>query len=442
MSEQVQRLLFIYTVQCVLGIIIAGLFYYFRRNYNRPFLGWWSIAWLAYTLSLICSMLIYLNGSGLVISTAIIFFSYLHLILIDFGIRQLKNEQRSMIMNLMVIALVLLLAIVSVVLFNDNPEAGNMRYLLRVGVKSALVGLGFVVLGIKVYRIKSFSQSFSRYFLSVAFGIYGLQLLWHSSIVVANFSGIEVNFPRTTYGLIDICSLTIIGLGMVMWMLENEHEKLERANHDLDSFMYSTSHDLRAPLASMLGLTNLGKLESSDPVAQEYFSRIETRVKKLDSIVGDILTHSKGLKQPVATEPVDVCGMVQAIFNEIRYINPRVVLNVTAINCTIRTDRFQLRIILHNLLVNAIKYQHSDETSPSITVRIHDEHIIVSDNGIGISDEALPHIFDMFYRASNQHEGSGLGLYIAREAAKRIDASITAESTPTQGSRFTVSFYS
>ena len=106
------------------------------------------------------------------------------------------------------------------------------------------------------------------------------------------------------------------------------------------------------------------------------------------------------------------------------------------------SDKSQLKIILNNLLANAVKYHDLEKADPYIKVTFkksgNNVAIAVEDNGKGISEDHQEKIFEMFYRASTDSDGSGLGLFIVREAAKKIGGKIELNSVPTQGSTFTL----
>ncbi|HEX8545812.1 MAG TPA: HAMP domain-containing sensor histidine kinase, partial [Cytophagaceae bacterium] len=106
------------------------------------------------------------------------------------------------------------------------------------------------------------------------------------------------------------------------------------------------------------------------------------------------------------------------------------------------SDAVRLRIILNNIISNAIKYHRVDQPTPTITIDINIEselsYIIVQDNGMGIGEKDLAKVFDMFYRASNESEGSGLGLYLVKSTVEKLNGSINVESTIGKGTTFKI----
>jgi PAS domain S-box-containing protein len=227
-----------------------------------------------------------------------------------------------------------------------------------------------------------------------------------------------------------------------------EQKKIERElkirNTELDNFVYKVSHDLRAPLSSILGLVNLANMPGNDDNPGTYITLIGRKVEQLDHFIGDVLSHSKNLKQDVTIEKVDVKQIVANTFTDLSYLR-----NVELIHKEIDIegsefycDRWRLAEIFRNLISNAIKYRRMDIEKPmvKVTVRITDTEadISFSDNGIGIEPDKLLNIFEMFYRASTQSDGSGLGLYIVKNAVEKLGGQIDVFSRPLQGTEFKI----
>ncbi len=443
-NADLERLIYIYTAQILLSLIISALFYFYYRNYNRPFLKWWSISWAAYTLFYIFSISLTVFGIGFS-SFGIILFSYLQVLFLIIGVNEFSTQKKLNHQLSIGFVLVFFFSLASYYLFKNDPEAGNYRYVIRVGIKSLLIGFGFAWVAVKILFSNAFKKSFSKLFLVTAFALYSLQQFWHSGIVFCNAAGFDVPFPLASFGIIDLFSMAVIGIGMITWLLDNQHNRLQQTNKELDNFLYSTSHDLRGPIASVLGLTNLAKLETQDLVAVDYFNRIESRIKKLDQIVGDILNYAKSVKMPVTKEKIDFLETVNDIFKQLQFAS-----NQNEITLTLDTtspqyfysDPTQISIILSNLIGNSIKYADSQKSNSYIEATMVRENgvlrISIKDNGIGIADENIPKVFDMFYRATNVNEGSGLGLYIAREAIRKLDGKFEVTSSEGRGSTFTI----
>jgi PAS domain S-box-containing protein len=227
-----------------------------------------------------------------------------------------------------------------------------------------------------------------------------------------------------------------------------EQKKIEKElkirNTELDNFVYKVSHDLRAPLSSILGLVNLANMPGNTDNPGTYMSLIGRKVEQLDHFISDVLSHSKNLKQDVTIEAVDLKQIIAGTFTDLAYLRTAEVLS-TEIDIQggeFYSDRWRLAEIFRNLISNAIKYRRMDIERPlvKVSVRITDieADISFSDNGIGIEPDKLLNIFEMFYRASTQSDGSGLGLYIVKNAVEKLGGQIDVFSRPLQGTEFKI----
>jgi PAS domain S-box-containing protein len=227
-----------------------------------------------------------------------------------------------------------------------------------------------------------------------------------------------------------------------------EQKKIEKElkirNTELDNFVYKVSHDLRAPLSSILGLVNLANMPGNDDNPGTYIELIGRKVEQLDHFISDVLSHSKNLKQDVTIEKVDVKQIVANTFTDLSYLRNAELIykDIDIQGSAFYSDRWRLAEIFRNLISNAIKYRRMDIERPmvKVTVRITDVEadISFSDNGIGIEPDKLLNIFEMFYRASTQSDGSGLGLYIVKNAVEKLGGQIDVFSRPLQGTEFKI----
>lgn len=228
--------------------------------------------------------------------------------------------------------------------------------------------------------------------------------------------------------------------------LKASNEELKKSNAELDRFVYSVSHDLRAPLASILGLSQLAETETTDSEVLECLELIKTSVKKLDSFIQDILDYSRNARTDVKTESIHFEELLHDIQNNIKFIitgDRKVKLEVNVQNgVDFHTDKGRVSIILNNLLSNAIRYHNPDAPQPYVKMNVQlskDAALItVKDNGIGISAENREKIFEMFFRVSSRSMGSGLGLYIVKETVEKLKGKIELISEPGKGTEFTV----
>lgn len=228
--------------------------------------------------------------------------------------------------------------------------------------------------------------------------------------------------------------------------LERNIIDLKRTNSELDKFVYSVSHDLRAPLSSMLGVIELSEDDTTDVIMLENLSMLKKNVKKLDGFIADILDYSRNARIEGKKEEINFNELLNEITQNLKFMggNNRLVDISVNVNSTvpIHSDRTRLNIILNNLVSNAIRYQNPQVPNPFVDIKVDttdtETGIIIRDNGIGIKKDHRDKIFDMFFRVSERSVGSGLGLYIVYEAVKKLNGDIKVESEIGKGSTFTI----
>jgi signal transduction histidine kinase len=229
--------------------------------------------------------------------------------------------------------------------------------------------------------------------------------------------------------------------------LRKQNEELVKINKELDSFVYSVSHNLRAPLMSVLGLINLVQLENKDgdQTMNNYFQMMQHSIHKLDETLKEILDYSRNARSALNITGVDIKKMTEDSFERLKYMegSDAVAKSIEIDdNIPFYTDAYRLSVIINNLVSNAIKYRdvHKTNSELKVKIKITDTHLDVTfvDNGIGISAEYRPKIFEMFFRATERSEGAGLGLYIVRETVDKLHGTITVESEIGHGTTFKI----
>ncbi len=222
--------------------------------------------------------------------------------------------------------------------------------------------------------------------------------------------------------------------------------ELQRLNFELDNFVYHASHDIRSPLRSMMGLIEILKSENDPAEVRKIIDMISGSVNRLDKFVVDLLAMSRNNR--LAEPPVAINFMVE-INNSVTnfhhvYTTKNLEIRTRILQSTpFYSDLTKIRIILNNLISNAIKYRKNKYNLISyINIDVettNNEAIIkIEDNGEGIPPDKLEKIFDMFYRASESSEGSGLGMYIVKNVIKKLDATIEVDSVDREGTTFTL----
>ncbi|MEM7108505.1 MAG: PAS domain-containing sensor histidine kinase [Bacteroidota bacterium] len=220
--------------------------------------------------------------------------------------------------------------------------------------------------------------------------------------------------------------------------------QLIKANNELDHFMYKTSHDLRAPLLSSLGLVDLAQRDRESN-KYEYLRMIEMNLKKLDAFIEDINSFYRNERLVIGREIVD---MKRSINEEINRLS--MLYDTSSINVQLKvnrisdfySDKARVKTVLNNILSNAIKYmdKHKARKKIDIIVQVMPDlcQVTVEDNGIGIREKYLNKIYKIFYRADENAKGSGLGLYIAKNTIEKLGGKINVSSKYGVGTKFTI----
>lgn len=227
--------------------------------------------------------------------------------------------------------------------------------------------------------------------------------------------------------------------------LKLKNTELQKANDELDRFVYSASHDMRAPLSTLLGLIEIAKISNKPEEIPQYFDMMTNRIHDMEGFIREVTDYSRNTRLEVNIEQVNIRNTFLNIQESFDFLTKEssvtVELNLPK-NLVIETDPTRLKVVLNNLFVNAIKYFDSRKENRYVRVSSEEKDgwciINVEDNGIGIPEQYHAKIFDMFFRASANTNGSGLGLYIVKETLNKLNGSIVFESSPTKGSKFTV----
>jgi signal transduction histidine kinase len=195
----------------------------------------------------------------------------------------------------------------------------------------------------------------------------------------------------------------------------------------------------------VLGLVEVAKLESTVTGKDECLGLIKASIKKLDGFITDIIDFSRNQRVELQIDKIDIEQEVNEVLNDLKYLDKYEKIKISVVSYENRhfmTDGLRLRVILKNLVSNAIAYHDMRKQDPFIKIEIKynsDAAIInVSDNGIGIDNEHLKSIFKMFYRADETSNGSGLGLYIVKESIEKLEGKIEVQSKLKEGTTFII----
>jgi len=227
--------------------------------------------------------------------------------------------------------------------------------------------------------------------------------------------------------------------------LHEKNEELVKVNKELDRFVYSASHDLRSPISSVRGLINLVKLNPTSPETKSYMEMMDKQLIGLNKFIEDIVVYSRNTRVAVKPDTIQLKKLVDEILVSLQFYPGSEKINIDVNvpdDLSLRSDTTRVRIVLANLLSNAFKYSKHAKKDAFIkidaTKSLTQVEISIRDNGTGIDQQYLPKIFDMFFQANDNSEGSGLGLYIVKETLEKIHGEISVQSEVGKGTEFIV----
>ena len=226
--------------------------------------------------------------------------------------------------------------------------------------------------------------------------------------------------------------------------LEKRNRELIKTNSELDRFVYSVSHDLRSPLTSILGLISFIETESKEIDTLKHAELIRSSINRLDDFIKNILNYSRNNRTGLEVEQISLNEMMLDIVDSLQRMKEakgiRYEIDIQE-QKPFYTDRLRFTTILENLISNAIKYHKKDEADKFVKISGYSDnenfHFSIVDNGIGIDPEYHQKIFEMFFRLSGR-DGSGIGLYIVKDAVEMLQGSIEVQSEKGTGTKFNI----
>ncbi len=237
--------------------------------------------------------------------------------------------------------------------------------------------------------------------------------------------------------------------------LTRKHDELVVTNRDLDNFIYTASHDLKAPILNIDGLVHrlqylFEEKNINDPELKELVAFFQKSVNRFKITIEDLTTISK-LQRTIDDESnlerVNVQQVFDDILEDVRFLN-----DVYSFPCQVQSDfgvktlnfsRKNFRSILYNLLSNAIKYRSlSSACHIKVSTFIEDDWVVMSvkDNGLGMSQDDQNKLYTMFKRFHDHVDGSGIGLYIVKRIVENAGGKITVSSEKGKGAEFKIYF--
>ncbi|OHX67526.1 PAS domain S-box protein [Flammeovirga pacifica] len=224
-----------------------------------------------------------------------------------------------------------------------------------------------------------------------------------------------------------------------------KNKELIDTNKELDRFLYSTTHDLKGPITSLKGLVNLAYKEPDNILKDVYLPMMDKNIDRMLDLIQDFGEYLRNNRKNVVPELINIRSQIDTIISSHRFgipINYQINLDIDD-QLNVVTDKNRVRSILTNLFTNAIKYSDKEKSEHylKISAKLNETNILLSfeDNGEGISIKEQNKVFDMFYRASEQSDGTGLGLFIVKEAVHVLNGSIDLQSEQKIGTKVCVS---
>lgn len=222
--------------------------------------------------------------------------------------------------------------------------------------------------------------------------------------------------------------------------LKAKNERLEKINSEMNQFVYTLSHELRGPLMSISGVSKLAKLESKDPSVLEYFDMVDIAMHKLDDYIFKMLDFYRSTKLGNKVTEIDFSELVR---QQMDGLSSKWDLSSIDVQIKIEqqesffSDDSKLRVILGNLLTNACQFQKDSAYAKSVSLQVRVQNgeavIAIADNGVGIDEKYRADVFNLFQRATQKSVGSGLGLYMVKEAVYQIGGKIQLDSEVDRG---------
>lgn len=340
------------------------------------------------------------------------------------------------------LAKIVFMSLINVIVFlfasNDTYRSGVYMFFVVAGIT------GFALFGHKYRKLAiAFAALSTLLFFISYWGGFTIQ-------PKREFSEAYVQISFATNFMIALVS----GIALLYFLIDVNHatereilaknDLLDKTNKELDRFVYSASHDLRAPLRSLLGLIEVTQKTGDQEEVNQCLNLMKQRVHNMDGFIKEIIDFSRNARQDVQHEKFLLLPIVKELIENLKFAegleNIFVRIDVSP-TLEVVSDLTRVKVILQNLIGNAFKHHDRQKEQQEVLVKAEIEgekiRIEINDNGAGIAEEHHGKIFDMFYRASEKAQGSGLGLYIVQETLAKLKGSIQMKSTLGQGSQFT-----
>lgn len=228
-------------------------------------------------------------------------------------------------------------------------------------------------------------------------------------------------------------------------------DELKNKNEELITFSHIMSHDLKSPLQTIVSFSKLirKKKPFNDLEQEKYFAYIENSAVSMASLIDDLLTYSQIESEKKELKIVALNNIVEEVKTHFQFdlTQEKIILNISYLP-NILGDKQMLKTLFHNLISNSIKYQPKNKINhvPNVSISHYADNfnnfIIIEDNGIGIDEKYMHHLFEPFKRfhSNNDYNGTGLGMSICKKVMDKHSGHIELQSTSEKGSNFKLTF--
>lgn len=279
------------------------------------------------------------------------------------------------------------------------------------------------------------------------------------SLIDIIYPGLCLPYSNDTIKRIDIFSammfsslVVILGFHFLKTRYQKKEKELvfqyeteKKLNEELDNFVYRTSHDLRAPVSSCLGLVDIAMASQDIEEVHRYLQLQQRSLVRMDRFITDVLHYSRNHRLEIEFVPIDINQLFAEMMEQVTYSKEAEGIIFSFENKSehpFYCDPLRLQMVFNNLISNAIRYHDKNKSNPFLHVIANFDgkewKITFQDNGIGIDAAVLPKIFEMFYRGTKQSDGSGVGLYIVKQALEKIEGRIECNSVLDEGTTFSL----
>jgi PAS domain S-box-containing protein len=228
-------------------------------------------------------------------------------------------------------------------------------------------------------------------------------------------------------------------------LVQQRTQKLVETIGELEAFSYSISHDLRAPLRAMMGFASILRADYGpqlDAEANHCLERISSASRRMDELIKDVLSYSQVSRAELVLQRIEPERLIADIISSYPHLaSSEVTIRIASSLPAVLANESALTQCIANLLGNAAKFV-APGVKPQIDISAETMGGFVRlrfrDNGIGIAPENLTSVFEIFKRATSDHEGTGIGLSIVKKAVERMGGTVDLESELGRGSVFSL----